>query len=249
MQLIDTHCHIHSSDYKLDPEKVYQNAIDAGVSKLICVGTNVADSKLAIQFAAGHKAVFASVGVHPHEAKHGVDGLKDLVNQDRVVAIGEIGLDYFYNHSDRQAQIDIFEAQLQMANDANLPVIFHVRDAFDDFWPIIDKFPGIKGVLHSFTDSQENADKAIERGFYIGVNGIATFTKDEVQQQMYTNLPLDKIVLETDSPYLTPVPHRGKLNEPVFVREVARYLSTVRSTSVDELALQTTRNATNLFLI
>ena len=249
MLLIDTHCHIHSKDYKLDSEDVYQRAVGEGVEKIICVGTDVADSKLAIEFASKHDDAFASVGVHPHEAKHGIDGLKKLASQSKVVAIGEIGLDYFYEHSDRQTQMDIFEQQLQIAADTNLPVIFHVREAFDDFWPIIEKFPNIKGVLHSFTDSQENAEKAIEKGFLIGINGIATFTKDAAQQQVYAGLPIDKIILETDSPYLTPVPYRGKLNEPVFVREVARYLSTVRSTSVDELALQTTRNATNLFHI
>lgn len=249
MTLIDTHCHIHSADYKLDSEIVYQNAQQSGVEKLICVGTDVADSKLAVEFADGHDGVFASVGVHPHESKHGIDGLKELANSDKVVAIGEIGLDYFYEHSDRQTQMNVFEQQLQIAQENNLPVIFHVREAFDDFWPIVDKFPGVRGVLHSFTDTQQNADKAIEHGFYIGINGIATFTKDEVQKELYANLPLNKIILETDAPYLTPVPYRGKLNEPVFVREVARYLSTVRSTSVDELALQTTHNATNLFQI
>ncbi|MDO8335856.1 MAG: TatD family hydrolase [Candidatus Saccharibacteria bacterium] len=249
MKLIDTHCHIHSSDYKIDSNEAYQRAIDGGVTKMICVGTDVVDSKLAISFANNHEGVFASVGVHPHEAKHGIAGLKELVSENKVVAIGEIGLDYFYEHSDRQAQIEIFEQQLQIADDANLPVIFHVREAFDDFWPIVSKFPNIRGVLHSFTDSQANANKAIESGFFIGVNGIATFTKDAAQQQVYSQLPLDKIILETDSPYLTPVPHRGKLNEPVFVREVARYLCTVRSTSVDELALLTTQNATNLFHI
>ncbi|MBI3494520.1 TatD family hydrolase [Candidatus Saccharibacteria bacterium] len=249
MQLIDTHCHIHSADYKLEAEEVYSRAIEAGVTKMICVGTDVGDSKLAVDFANNHKEAFASVGVHPHEAKHGIDGLKELASQSKVVAVGEIGLDYFYEHSDRKTQMDVFEQQLQIAADSNLPVIFHVREAFDDFWPIVEKFPNIKGVLHSFTDSQENAEKAIEKGFLIGINGIATFTKDEAQKAVYASLPIERIILETDSPYLTPVPYRGKLNEPVFVREVARYLSTVRSTSVDELALQTTRNATNLFHI
>ncbi len=247
MQLIDTHCHIHSTDYKLDREIAYKNAIDAGVSKLICVGTDVADSKLAVQFANDHPAAFASVGVHPHEAKHGLDGLKDLITQNKIVAIGEIGLDYFYNHSDRQTQIDIFEAQLQIASDADLPVIFHVREAFDDFWPIIDKFSGIKGVLHSFTDSQENAEKALERGLYVGVNGIATFTKDEAQKQMYANLPLEKIILETDSPYLTPVPHRGIVNEPAFMTHVAHHLANLQAINLEELSRATERNATKLF--
>ncbi len=249
MKLIDTHCHIHSTDYKIDREEVYSRAIDAGVEKIICVGTDVADSKLAIGFAKNHEAAFASIGVHPHESKHGISGLKELIDGDKVVAIGEIGLDYFYEHSDRNIQMAIFESQLQIASDANLPVIFHVREAFDDFWSIIDKFPDIKGVLHSFTDSQINLDKALSRGFLIGVNGISTFTKDSNQQAMFKQIPLENIVLETDSPYLTPISRRGSVNEPAFVSEVAEYLSTVQLTSVDELALRTTHNATNLFHI
>lgn len=249
MQLIDTHCHIHSSDYKLNSEEAYKRAINGGVVKMICVGTSVEDSCLAVDFAPKHENIFASVGVHPHEAKHGIEGLKDLVAKDRVVAIGEIGLDYFYSHSEHDVQIAIFEQQLQLATDNNLPVIFHVREAFDDFWPVLDNFSGIRGVLHSFTDSTNNLEKALGRGLYIGVNGISTFTKDADQQAMFTQIPLDSLLLETDSPYLTPKSMRGNVNEPVFVREVAEYISTAQSTPVDELAARTTRNATNLFHI
>lgn len=249
MQLIDTHCHIHSKDYKLDAEQVYEQALQGGVYKMICVGTGVEDSQLATVFAGSHENVFASVGVHPHETKLGIDGLDGLVNKDKVVAIGEIGLDYYYTHSSKATQIAIFEKQLQLARDHDLPVIFHIREAFEDFWPVIANFPGVRGVLHSFTDSMTNLEKALEKGFYIGVNGISTFTKDSDQQKMFASIPIESLLLETDAPYLTPQSKRGKVNEPVYVREVAESISTVQSTPVDELALQTTHNATNLFLI
>lgn len=249
MNFVDTHCHIHSSDYKLDSEEVFKRALKTGVTKMICVGTDVSDSRLACSFALKHEGVFASVGVHPHEAKHGIEGIESLAGQKKVVAVGEIGLDYYYEHSDRDVQIETFEKQLQIAVDHNLPVIFHVREAFDDFWPVLDNFRAVKGVVHSFTDTQKNLDEALSRGLFIGVNGISTFTKDAKQQEMFKNIPLKNLLLETDAPYLTPVSSRGKVNEPVFVREVAEYLSTAQSTSVDELALQTTHNATFLFHI
>ncbi len=249
MKLIDTHCHIHSSDYKLDADEVYGRALEKGVFKMICVGTSVEDSRLAVDFAIGHNNVFSSVGVHPHEAKHGLEGIDGLLKEKKVVAIGEIGLDYFYSHSEHSIQIDIFEQQLQLAQDNGLPAIFHVREAFDDFWPVLNNFSNIKGVLHSFTDTSENLEKALGLGLCIGVNGISTFTKDTDQQAMFARIPLDSLLLETDSPYLTPKSRRGNVNEPVFVREVAEYISAVQSTPVDELAARTTRNATNLFHI
>lgn len=249
MQFVDTHCHIHSVDYKLDGEEVYKRAIEASVTKMICVGTDVKDSEMAVKFATLHKGVFASVGVHPHEAKHGIGHLKSLVKQEKVIAIGEIGLDYFYKHSDRKAQIKIFEQQIQLAIEFDLPIIFHVREAYDDFWPILDNFSGIRGVLHSFTDTQAHLEKALQKGFYIGVNGISTFTKDADQKEMFANLPLDKVILETDAPYLTPVGQRGKVNEPAFITEVAKHLSTVWSVPVNTIADQTTSNATQLFNI
>ncbi len=249
MDLIDTHCHIHSSDYKLNADEAYNRALKESIIKMICVGTSVDDSRLAISFASNHENAFASVGVHPHEAKHGINGLQDIVGKNKVVALGEIGLDYFYSHSEHDQQIAIFEQQLQIAKDNNLPVIFHVREAFDDFWPVINNFPGIRGVLHSFTDNMNNLEKALELGFYIGVNGISTFTKNIDQQAMFSQIPVDSLLLETDSPYLTPKSRRGNVNEPVFVREVAEYISAEQSTPVDELATRTTYNATNLFHI
>lgn len=247
MQFFDTHCHIHSSDYKLEREEVYKRAIEAGVTQMICVGTDVKDSELAVKFAAAHKNVYASVGVHPHEAKHGVGHLRNLIKQEKVIAIGETGLDYFYNHSDRKAQIAVFEQQIQLAVEFDLPIIFHVREAYDDFWPIINNFSNVRGVLHSFTDTWANVEKALQKELYIGVNGISTFTKDADQKEMFANLPRQRVILETDAPYLTPVGQRGKVNEPAFVVEVAKHLSTIWSIPVETIANQTTSNATQLF--
>lgn len=248
MQLIDTHCHIHSADYP-EGNVAYDRALEAGVTKLICVGTSVVDSRSAIDFADSRQGAFASIGVHPHDTKKGVMQLLELPRSEKVVAIGEVGLDYYYNHSEPTIQQKALEVQLQLAIDRNLPVIFHVRDAFEDFWPIFDNFPRLKGVVHSFTDTWQNAEKALARGLFIGVNGISTFTKNEDQKQMYRRLPLESILLETDAPYLTPVPYRGKVNEPAFVRNVVEHLSTERSTSVEDIATITTHNATHLFHI
>lgn len=245
----DTHCHIHESDYPLDRSATLKKAHDAGVATMICVGTNERSSNDAIMFAERNDGVFASIGVHPHDTKDGYSKIVELAKQSsgKLVAVGEIGLDYYYNHSPRDVQIAALESQIQTALDHDLPVIFHVRDAFDDFWPVFDNFRGIRGELHSFTDSQANADKAFERGLYIGVNGISTFTKDEPQQRLFAALPLDKILLETDAPFLTPKPYRGNVNEPAFVSEVAKHHAAIRGISLESVATATTANANTLF--
>lgn len=246
MQLIDTHCHIHESDYPLPPAEVLQRASEAGVYKMICVGTSERSSQEAVAFAAQHEHVYAAVGVHPHDTKDGYGAIAELA-MDNVVAVGEIGLDYFYTHSPREVQIAALEAQIQVALDSGLPIIFHVREAFDDFWPIFDNFRGIRGELHSFTDTQANLDKAFERGLYVGVNGISTFTKDPAQQRMYATIPLDKMLLETDAPFLTPTPYRGTINEPAFVSEVAKHHASIRGVLPIAVAKATTANASALF--
>lgn len=248
---IDTHCHIHEANYPLDIGDTIARAHHAGVSDMICVGTSVQSSKEAITFTAQHENLFASVGVHPHDTKDGLGGLKELAAQSgsKLVAVGEIGLDYFYTHSPRAVQIQALEAQIDLALHYNLPIIFHVRDAFDDFWPIFDNFHGIRGVLHSFTDTTQNMERGIKRGLFIGVNGISTFTKDQLQQQMFANIPLENMLLETDAPFLTPVPLRGTINEPAFVRNVAKYHAAVRNISLEEIASKTTANARALFAL
>lgn len=247
--LIDTHCHIHGADYPLGIDDVMARAKEAGVVKLVCVGTTPEDSRLALDVAMRYDDVYAAVGVHPHDSKDGIDGITALVaaGTSKLVAVGEVGLDYYYSHSPRDVQIAVLEQQLQIAQDADLPVIFHVRDAFDDFWPVLDNFSKVRGVLHSFTDTMQTMEKGVSRGFFIGVNGISTFTKDTRQQEMFRHIPLEKLLLETDAPFLTPAPYRGKVNEPGRVREVAQFHATIRNISLDDIATRTSQNATALF--
>lgn len=246
---IDTHCHIHESGFYLegdDREVIYERAIDANV-KMLCIGTNEQYSLEAVQFVKTHDDTWATVGVHPHDSKDGCAAIGQLLasKPEKLVGIGEIGLDYYYNNSPKTTQIHVLEQQLQWAVEYNLPVSFHVRDAFDDFWPIFDNFKGLKGVLHSFTDSQKNLEIALSNGLYIGVNGISTFSK--TNKEMWDAIPLEKMLLETDAPFLTPEPFRGKVNEPAFVRNVADYHAKRRRVACSEVARVTTTNAHTLF--
>lgn len=246
---IDTHCHIHEENYPLDMGDVLTRAHAAGVGEVICVGTSERSSEEALAFAARHEGVYASIGVHPHDTKDGWERIAALGGENKLVAVGEIGLDYFYTHSPREVQIKALEAQINLALKHNLPIIFHVREAFDDFWPIFDTFSGIRGVLHSFTDTSRNVEEALKRDLFIGVNGISTFTKDPIQQQMFAALPLEKMLLETDAPFLTPAPLRGKVNEPAFVWSVAEYHAAIRNISLEEIADKTSANARALFAL
>jgi TatD DNase family protein len=251
MTFSDTHCHIHEESYA-EAEAAYDRAMEQGVTTVICVGTDIKSSQEAVEFALAHENAWATLGVHPHEAKRDgarLDEFRKLLehpkNRAKIVGIGEIGLDYYYNHSPREVQIDVLRAQIELAIEFSLPVSFHVRDAFDDFWPIFDSFEGLRGVLHSFTDSQSNLDAALARGLFIGVNGISTFAKDRTG--IYKAIPLEKLLLETDAPFLTPVPKRGTVNEPAFITLVANFLSDLHSVSLEELSAATQRNATTLF--
>jgi TatD DNase family protein len=258
MTLVDTHCHIHEADYPLDAEEVLARAREAGVDKLICVGTTERSSTDALAFATGRKDIYATIGVHPHDTKDGWAKIIELAkttkltssdNSRKLVAVGEIGLDYFYTHSPRDMQIKALEAQIQIALDHALPIVFHVREAFDDFWPVFDNFHGIRGELHSFTDSKSNLEAGLKRGLYVGVNGISTFTKDTEQREALTSIPLDRLLLETDAPFLTPVPKRGTINEPAFVGLVADFQAEARGLSRETIATATTTNAVSLFAL
>lgn len=240
---VDTHCHIHESSYPLDIHETLERSVAAGVTTWVCVGTSIDSSREAIAFADSHEHAFSVIGVHPHDTKDGYDIEPLAGTSGNIVAVGEIGLDYYYGHSPKDVQIAALKAQIEVALAHHLPIVFHVRDAFDDFWPIFDSYEGIRGVLHSFTDTQENMAKAIERGLYIGVNGISTFTKDEAQKEMFDAIPLDRLLFETDAPFLTPHPFRGKVNEPAFVREIAQFHADRRGISLEEIERTTTANA------
>jgi TatD DNase family protein len=244
--LIDTHCHIHESNYPSDPADTLRRAHEAGISDIIVVGTSEQSSQEAITFAARHEHVYASVGVHPHDTKDGYQSIH-TISPAEFIAVGEIGLDYFYTHSPKELQQRALADQLQFAADHDKPVIFHVREAFADFWPIFDSFSSLRGVLHSFTDTAANLEEALHRGLYIGVNGISTFTKDVLQQEMFDQIPLDRMLFETDAPFLTPKPFRGSINEPAFVRLVAQYHADRRELPLEEIAAMSSANARELF--
>lgn len=250
IEFIDTHCHIQEESYMLPEADVRARANAAGVSRMIVVGTDVKTSTEAVSYAQDKDNIWASIGLHPHDAKLGDDAftaIAQLLPNNKVVAIGECGLDYFYNHSDKTDQFTALEFQLQLAKDNNLPMIFHVRDAFDDFWPIYDNFTGIQGVVHSFTSNTHDLDEALMRGLFIGLNGIMTFTKDENQLAAAKAVPLNRLVLETDAPFLTPAPLRGKVNEPKNVSLTAEFLAQLRGEDLPALASATTQNACQLF--
>lgn len=267
---VDTHCHIQSAGSTSGErstqemwakarngsvDELLARAHEAGVSKMICVGCDVDDSQLAITTVKSRENLYASIGIHPHEAMKFTNHQEEferfaaLAAQPKVVAVGECGLDYFYTHSPREEQIKILEFQLDLAQKHDLPLIFHVREAFDDFWPIFDSFRGLRGVLHSFTDNDDNMQKAVSKGLYIGVNGIATFAKQPAQLEMYKSIPLENLLLETDAPFLTPVPLRGTICEPKHVVLTAEFLSSLRGDTVAEISEATTRNAEELFSI
>ncbi len=271
MILVDTHCHIQSSatsakkDHTAElwqksnqtTDELVSNALMANVKKMICVGCDLEDSYAAVAFAADRDSVYASIGIHPHESTDFLSNAKNKeqfiellegISNKKIVAIGECGLDYFYNHSIAEDQKETLRFQLDFAAKYDRPVIFHVREAFDDFWPIFDSYRGnIRGVLHSFTDSIETLEKAIDRGLYIGVNGIATFTKSNIQLEMFKKIPIDRLLLETDAPYLTPTPYRGTINEPKHILTIAKFAAELRGEDIQYIAETTTTNSHLLF--
>lgn len=249
--LIDSHCHIHDPEFFPDNrEEIYKRAIQANV-QMIVVSTSEKDAPRAVDFASKHGGTWALVGAHPHDTKNGWKSIEGLLKEkpEKLVGIGEIGLDYFYDNSPRDVQIRALEEQLQWAVEYGLPVSFHVREAYADFWPVFDNFSGVRGVLHCFTDTVEALEKALARGLYIGVNGISTFTKDPAQQAMFAAIPLEKILLETDAPFLTPSPFRGKINEPVYVVEVAKHQADAKNVSLEAVISATTKNTQALFAL
>jgi TatD DNase family protein len=255
MQLFDTHCHVHFADYGLDPNAVLAAAAAVGVTRVLCVGCTLEDSRAGIAFAKHRDNVWATIGLHPHEGAVYVNDPKalqqfrELAAKPKVVAIGETGLDYYYKHSSPEDQQKLLRFQLDLAAEHKLPLIFHIRDAFDDFWPIFDKYQNLRGVVHSFTAGQKELDQILSRGLYVGLNGITTFTKSAEQLTAAKAVPLNRLLLETDAPFLTPAPFRGSICEPRHVRVTAEFLSHLRGESLEELAVATTQSALDLFNI
>jgi|SRR5579862_3333283 len=253
MQLTDTHCHLFFEQLKGDLDAIVKNARDFNVTRLICVGTSLADSRESVQIASAHEHVWAAAGAHPHEAQAFLDDpartaeLGRLLGQPKVVAVGEIGLDFYKDYAPRDVQAKALRAQIEAGLPSGLPFIFHVRDAWADFWQIFDDYQGLRGVVHSFSSGVKQLEAALSRGLYVGLNGIMTFTKDQAQLEAARQVPLDRLLLETDAPFLTPAPFRGEVCEPKHVLATAEFLADLRGQSTTEISEATTANAVRLF--
>ncbi len=254
--LVDTHSHIQLADYDHNRDEVLARARAAGVT-MMAVGVDVPSSVAAIELAKNHDDVFATVGLHPHDAAGEKGEIADedlaaivkLAQDNSVLAIGECGLDYHYNNSPKDMQIDVFSRQIELALKLDKPMVWHVRDAFIDFFEIVDRYPGVRGIVHCFTGTQSEMQQAIDRGFYIAYNGIMTFTKDEAQLETVKATPLDRIVLETDCPWLSPKSHRGRPNEPAYVVETAQFLANLRGEDYNDFSKATKDNAQTILEI
>ena len=257
--LIDTHTHLDDARYDNDREAMIARAREAGVEAFVTIGCDLKTSLAAITLAEQHPFIYASIGVHPHEVKHIQDNWYDefrrLAKIKNVVAYGEIGLDYHYNHSSPREQRERFREQIQLARELNLPVIIHTREAQEDTITILKEEKGseVGGVFHCFSGDAWLAKDALDLGFYLSFSGILTFQNATMLREIARMIPLDRLLIETDCPYLTPVPHRGKRNEPAFVSFVAQQLATIRASepemSTELIGRLTTRNAKRLFRI
>ena len=245
---VDTHCHVTYEDIPGGADAALIAAREAGVKRMITIGTDLKTSKAAIDLAASNDDVWATVGLHPHDAKNGLDGLHELISQPRVVAIGECGLDFFYDHSDRVVQREIFAAQIALAHQHELSLVIHTRDAWDETFDILQSC-GVpeRTIFHCFTGSSVEAKKCLDIGAYLSFSGIVTFKKAQDIRDAAKICRPEKMLVETDSPFLAPVPHRGKPNQPAFLVEVGACLAEIRNVSIDEIARQTTQNATIAF--
>jgi len=257
-QFIDSHCHIDGPEYNADRDEVIARALEAGVTTMLNVGTGDPQSgafERAVALAEKHEEIYAAVGVHPHDAKLFDDAAEQRLSalvkgSKRVIAWGEIGLDYHYDHSPRDRQREVFRGQLRLAREHDVPVIIHSREADEDTVSILrEELSGYEraGVLHCFGGSLPMARAAIELGFYVSFAGNLTFKKAEDLREIARQLPLDRLMIETDCPYLTPVPFRGKRNEPARVVETAACLATLHGIDVTEVARITSENFARLF--
>lgn len=256
--LIDSHAHIDGPEFDGDREEVIQRARDAGVSAILNVGTGDPHSgalERAVELAEKHSDIYTAIGTHPHDARHFDDKAEQritrLVKQSsRVIAWGEIGLDFHYDNSPRDVQMEVFRRQLRLAGEVHLPVIIHTREAEDETIEILKSQSvgsSLSGIMHCFSGSLRLAEQAIELGFLISFSGIVTFKKAEDLRAIAMQVPPDRLLIETDCPFLAPAPFRGKRNEPAYVVEVARCLSELRKLTLEEIGRITTRNFEGLF--
>ena len=259
---IDSHCHLDGPRFDSDRDQVISRARGAGIATILAIGTGDGPGTLdcAVKIAELHDSVYATVGIHPHEAKLATDAdfeqLEILARKPKVIAWGEIGLDYFYDHSPRDIQKSVFIRQMELARAAKLPIVIHCRpsensdDAWEDCLALIEqhwKPSGLGGALHCFTSTWLHAKRALDMGFMISFAGNVTFPKAQQIRDSATQVPLDRMFIETDCPFLAPVPFRGKRNEPAYVKEVARQIGELRGLSTEDVGLQTSKNFYGFF--
>ena len=250
MQLIDSHAHVHFPHFDADRDAVIERARQAGLVAIVDIGTDLASSRAALALAEQHDFIYATVGVHPHDAKtvdqKVLDELRSLARHPKLVAIGEIGLDYYRDLSPRPIQRRAFADQLALATELELPVVIHSRDAHDDVLATLRDWDGV-GVMHTYAAGPERLDDVLAMGFYIGLSGPVTFSNARRLREVAEMVPLDRLLVETDCPYLTPEPHRGKRNEPAYVRYVVEAVARARGVSTENTANATTENTRRLF--
>ena len=254
---IDSHAHIDGHEFDADRDEVIQRASAAGVSLILNVGTGDPHSdafERAVELGRQHDSVYTAIGTHPHDARLYDDAaeakIKNLLNNEHVIAWGEIGLDFHYDNSPRDVQIEVFKRQLRAARECDLPVVIHTREAEAETIEILkSEYDGAqrRGVFHCFSGTMDLAQRAIEIGFMISFSGIVTFKKADELRAVAKQVPLDRLLIETDCPYLTPIPYRGKRNEPAYVVEVARCLATLHGLDIEEMARITSENFNRFF--
>jgi TatD DNase family protein len=246
--LVDSHVHLDHEQFRTDLDALLGRAHEQGIARMLTIGTGDGPPKLdcAIELAAKHEGVYATVGVHPHEASKAnsatFDDLRALLGEPSVLALGEIGLDYHYDFSPREVQREVFVEQLRLARDAGKPVIIHTREAWADTVEVLRREWSGPGIMHCFTGDEPQAREALELGFHLSFGGVVTFNKAENVRQAAASVPDDRLLVETDAPYLAPIPHRGKRNEPAFMVETVRRLAAVRGVQPEHIAAITTAN-------
>ena len=254
--LIDSHCHLDSEQFDADRDAVIERALAAGVERMVAIGTGEGppDLEAGLRLADQHAAFYATVGVHPHDAsKASADvyrRLEELLGHAKVVAVGEIGLDYHYDFSPRETQREVFVEQMRLARDAGKPIVIHTREAWEDTLALLEQHwapVGLPAVMHCFSGGLAEARRSLALGCYLSFGGILTFPKATELREAARSAPADRILVETDAPYLAPVPNRGKRNEPAFVVETARKLAEIRGESFESIAATTTSNFERLF--
>ena len=249
--MIDSHCHLDNEQFNPDREAVIDRALAAGVERMVVIGTGEGppDLEAGIRLADRFPSIYATVGVHPHDpSKASPDTFKqlaELLKHPKVIALGEIGLDYHYDHSPREVQREVFLQQMLMAGEARKPIVIHTREAWEDTMALLETYwrpYGLGGIMHCFSGNPDQAALCLDLGFHLSFGGIVTFPKTLDIQEAARRTPPDRLLVETDAPYLAPVPYRGKRNEPAFVRETARKLAELRGVSVEEIARITSAN-------